>query len=261
MGELCCATGAPAPAQPARPGQRGRGVGPPPQLRRDRPVPAEPELVLHLAEHLDVPLRERNALLLAAGYAPRTRETSLDAEEMAPVRAALDTILAGHEPFPAVVVDRRWDLVTANASAFAAHGGRVAPPAARAAGERPARQPAPRRAGAPDRQLRRVRRAPGRPAAAEAELYGDPAWPSCTTSCSATRAWRARSRRPDPRASCSCRWCCAGDGGLSFFSTLATFGTARDVTVEELSIESFFPADPATAAALRPAGADGRRAA
>src|SRR5438270_10241532 len=72
------------------------------------------ELLLHLAEHLDVPLRERNALLLAAGYAPVYQQTSLDAPEMAPVREALDKILTGHEPFPAVVVDRRWDLVSTN---------------------------------------------------------------------------------------------------------------------------------------------------
>src|SRR5438105_1138436 len=72
------------------------------------------ELVLHLAEHLDVPLRDRNTLLLAAGYAPIYRETSLDRAGMAPVRRALDKILAGHEPFPAVVVDRHWNLVSAN---------------------------------------------------------------------------------------------------------------------------------------------------
>src|SRR5262245_49396533 len=60
------------------------------------------ELVLHLAEHLDVPLRERNTLLLAAGYAPSYEETPLDADEMAPVREAVDKILAGHEPYPAL---------------------------------------------------------------------------------------------------------------------------------------------------------------
>src|SRR5215217_6874855 len=61
------------------------------------------ELVLHLAEHLDVPLRERNALLHAAGYAPVYRQTPMDAHDMAPVRDAIDLLLAGHEPFPAVV--------------------------------------------------------------------------------------------------------------------------------------------------------------
>src|SRR3954453_13397404 len=59
------------------------------------------ELLLHLAEHLEVPLRDRNHLLLAAGYAPVHRETPLDDAAMAPVRGALDTILKGHEPFPA----------------------------------------------------------------------------------------------------------------------------------------------------------------
>ena len=72
------------------------------------------ELVLHLAEHLDVPLRERNTLLLAAGYAPSYQQTPLDAAEMTPVREAVDKILAGHDPYPAVVVDRRWNLVSAN---------------------------------------------------------------------------------------------------------------------------------------------------
>ena len=76
------------------------------------------ELVLHLADHLDVPLRERNALLLAAGYAPTYHETPLDAPEMQPVRDALDKILSGHDPFPAVVVDRRWNLVSANKPAL-----------------------------------------------------------------------------------------------------------------------------------------------
>src|SRR5437763_8683844 len=68
------------------------------------------ELLLHLAEHLDVPLRERNSLLLASGYAPVYRETPLEAEAMSPIRGALDKILAGHQPFPAVIVDRRWNL-------------------------------------------------------------------------------------------------------------------------------------------------------
>lgn len=85
------------------------------------------ELLLHLAEHLDVPLRERNTLLLAAGYAPIYHQTPLDAEELAPVRAAIDQILAGHEPYPAVVVDRRWDLVSANRPAMAILTDGVAP--------------------------------------------------------------------------------------------------------------------------------------
>src|SRR4051795_12080960 len=74
--------------------------------------------VLHLAEHLDVPLRARNDLLVAAGYAPMYGETGLEAPEMAAVRHALDLVLTHHEPFPAVVVDRVWNLVLANIGAM-----------------------------------------------------------------------------------------------------------------------------------------------
>src|SRR5262244_3929479 len=72
------------------------------------------EIVLHLADRLDVPLRERNRLLLAAGYAPLFGERSLDGAEMTPVREALERFLAAHEPYPAVVVDRWWNLVLTN---------------------------------------------------------------------------------------------------------------------------------------------------
>src|SRR4051795_8799265 len=85
------------------------------------------ELLLHLAEHLDVPLRERNALLLAAGYAPAYAERALGDDAMAPVRDALERLLKGHEPFPAVAVDRQWELVSANAPALALLTDGVAP--------------------------------------------------------------------------------------------------------------------------------------
>src|SRR3954462_13326754 len=84
-------------------------------------------LVLQLADHLDVPLRERNALLLAAGFAPSYAERPLGDEAMAPVRDALDRLLKGHEPFPAVAVDRQWELVAANAPALALLTDGVAP--------------------------------------------------------------------------------------------------------------------------------------
>jgi transcriptional regulator with XRE-family HTH domain len=72
------------------------------------------EMVLHLAERLEVPLRERNRLLLAAGFAPVFGERSLNESEMAPVRAALERFLAAHEPYPALVVDRHWNVVASN---------------------------------------------------------------------------------------------------------------------------------------------------
>src|SRR3954468_3393654 len=85
------------------------------------------ELLLHLAEHLEVPLRERNALLLAAGYAPAYGERALGDDAMAPVRDALERLLKGHEPFPAVAVDRQWELVDANEPALALLTDGVAP--------------------------------------------------------------------------------------------------------------------------------------
>src|SRR5690349_16968136 len=72
------------------------------------------EMVLHLAEHLDVPLRDRNALLTAAGFAPIYRESPLDTPELASVRQAIEVILTNHEPCPAFVIDGAWNLVDAN---------------------------------------------------------------------------------------------------------------------------------------------------
>ena len=77
---------------------------------RSRPSAA---MLLHLAEQLEVPLRDRNHLLLAAGYAPVFAQRELDAPEMGPVRDAIDQVLRGHEPYPALVVDRHWGLVAA----------------------------------------------------------------------------------------------------------------------------------------------------
>src|SRR5215475_8281784 len=73
------------------------------------------EMVLKLARALEVPLRERNQMLLAAGYAPQYRQPGLDDASLDQVRAALERVLAQHEPYPAVVMDRYWDIVEANA--------------------------------------------------------------------------------------------------------------------------------------------------
>src|SRR4051794_13761776 len=75
------------------------------------------DMVLRLAEQLEVPLRERNDLLSAAGFAPAFYERSLDDPALAPARMAVDLVLKGHEPFPAFAVDRRWNLVATNAAA------------------------------------------------------------------------------------------------------------------------------------------------
>src|SRR5207248_10339838 len=75
------------------------------------------DMILRVAEELEIPFRERNQLLLAAGHAPAFPERSLDDADLAPVREAIDLILKGHEPYPAVVFDRTYNLVAANAAA------------------------------------------------------------------------------------------------------------------------------------------------
>lgn len=212
------------------------------------------ELVLHLAEHLDVPLRERNALLLAAGYAPVYQERSLDDADMDPVRDALDVILSGHEPYPAVIVDRRWDLVSGNAAALVLFTAGVAPHLL----EPPVNvyrlglHPdglAPRVRNFADYSthlLTRLQR--------EVALSGDAALSSLLDEVLAyPGVQRPAHVEVDPARMLflPMEFTTAEGTELSFFSTLATFGTALDITVAELSIEAFFPADRATADALR----------
>jgi transcriptional regulator with XRE-family HTH domain len=207
------------------------------------------EMVLHLAEQLEVPLRDRNQLLLAAGYAPAYGERPLDAPEMEPVREAIDGVLAGHEPFPAIVVDRWWTLVAAN-EALALITDGVAPelmePPVNAL--RVALHPdgmAPRIVNLGQyRQhlLDRLRR--------EVVLTADDRLAELLVELSAYPAPEAPPAPTHPEIAVPMRLR-AGDAELAFFSTIATFGTAVDITLAELAIEAFFPADAATAAALR----------
>ncbi|HET6951043.1 MAG TPA: helix-turn-helix domain-containing protein [Acidimicrobiales bacterium] len=210
------------------------------------------ELVLHLAEHLDVPLRERNGLLLAAGYAPTYPQTPLEATEMAPVRDALDKILAGHRPFPAIVVDRHWDLVTANEPAIGIMSDGVAkdlmaPPLNTLRVSLHPQGLAPRIVNLAQyaaHLVDRLRR--------EAEAYGDPRLAALHDELTGYPGVAGSDSPDDTAGELFVPLVLRTDQGiLTFFSTLATFGTARDITVEELAVESFFPADEATAAVLR----------
>jgi len=208
------------------------------------------ELLLHLAEHLDVPLRERNTLLLTAGYAPVYQETPLDDAALAPVRQAIDQILASHEPFPAVVVNRTWDLVSANRTAFDLLASGVDPSLLTNA-LRVSLHPdglAPRienLAEYADHLLSRLDRQVAASgdrelAALCEELRGYPNLPP------------RRGAHDTPSMLFVPLVLRTVDGQrLSFFSTIATFGTALDITVAELAIESFFPADAETAEVLR----------
>jgi transcriptional regulator with XRE-family HTH domain len=210
------------------------------------------ELVLQLAERLDVPLRERNALLLAAGYAPAYAQRQLSEDAMSPVRDALERLLKGHEPFPALAVDRQWELVAANEPALELMSG-VAPELL----EPPVNtlrlclHPdglAPRIANLAEYSAHLLQLV-----AHEAAATGDPALPALYEELSGYPGVVPDAPAHEPATSLfiPLRLRAAEAGELSFFSTIARFGTALDVTVAELSVESLFPADEPTAAFLR----------
>jgi transcriptional regulator with XRE-family HTH domain len=214
---------------------------------RSRP---SPEMVLHLADRLEVPLRERNQLLLAAGYAPRYGSRSLDDPELARVRDALGHVLAGHEPYPAIAVDRCWNLVMSNSALDPLLEG-VAPellvPPVNCM--RLALHPeglAPRIINLGDWRghlLHRLTR--------ELQLTGDPELEVLLEEMQGYPG-PVSPHAPDANAiMVELRLATADGGELAFFSTITIFGTSRDVTVSELSVEAFFPADPETAERLR----------
>jgi transcriptional regulator with XRE-family HTH domain len=211
------------------------------------------EMVLHLAEELDVPLRDRNALLLAAGYAPVYGQRGLDEPEMGPVRDAIDQVLAGHDPWPALVIDRHWGMVAGNRAVGLLTAGvaphLLEPPINVLRVSLHPEGVAPRIANLAEwrahllERLGRQAVSTGDPALAalHEELAGYPGGGPAPQSdpAAAEIALPLRLR--------------AGEGELSFLSTVTTFGTATDITVAELAIESFFPADRATADAVRAA--------
>jgi transcriptional regulator with XRE-family HTH domain len=212
-----------------------------------------PDMVLHLAEQLEVPLRDRNALLLAAGYAPRYGARSLNDPDMAPIRDALGRVLDGHEPFPALAVDRYWNLVASNAALGVLLDGvadELLEPPANAL--RIALHPD----GMPPRVLNfaawrnhllgRLERAvamTGDPQLLELqqEVLGYPGPPA-----------PAEQASPGAEVMFGLKLAAPGNGRrLSFFSTITTFGTPLDITVSEIAIEAFFPADDLTSQWLR----------
>jgi transcriptional regulator with XRE-family HTH domain len=215
---------------------------------RSRP---SPEMVVNLAEQLEVPLRERNQLLLAAGYAPRYGSRSLDDPDLVQIRDALGHVLAGHEPYPAIAVDRRWNLVMSNGALDPLLEG-VAPellvPPVNCV--RLALHPdglAPRILNLGEwrghllQRMGRELQVTGDPQVEvlldEIRDYPGPIAPDAPDAGAIMVQLRLADR--------------SGDGELAFFSTITTFGTAADITVSELSVEAFFPADAETAERLR----------
>jgi transcriptional regulator with XRE-family HTH domain len=221
------------------------------------------EMVLLLSRALDVPLRDRNELLIAAGYAPVYRQTDLAAPAMAQVRRALDFILRQQEPYPALVLDRHWDVLAVNEGTArvqahfldAAAVAELGPPNAMRLMFHP-RAFRPfivnweatavsliqwlHRDAASGRGDHRTR-------ALLDELLAYPDVP---------RQWRRLDLdvSPSPFLSIELR---RGETTLRYFTTLTSLGTPHDITLQELRIESFFPADEATEASTRgltPAG-------
>jgi transcriptional regulator with XRE-family HTH domain len=175
------------------------------------------DMVVRLAERLDVPLRERNHLLLAAGYAPAYPETDMDDERMQSVREALRQVLKGHEPYPALVVDRHWELLDANAGVALLLEGvapeQLAPPvnALRLALHPDGLAPRIRNLGSGARTCSAACAGRCRPAATRSSRR---CWPSCAptratspsraSSCPARARSSSRCGSPTARSSCAC---------------------------------------------------------
>ncbi|MEO3890925.1 helix-turn-helix transcriptional regulator [Nonomuraea sp. B5E05] len=211
------------------------------------------EMVLKLAEELEVPLRHRNRLLVSAGFAPIYPERAVRAPEMHLVRQALDRILAGHEPYPALVVDAVWNLVAANRAAGMFMEGVPAELLA---------EPVnvmrlslhPDAMGGRLLNLAEVRAHLLHGLRRQAETSGDGRLAELhdeLASYTYPGVDLNVAHVPGPGDILLPLRIAAGDRVLSMFTTIATFGTPMDVTVSELAIETFWPADEETAATFR----------
>jgi transcriptional regulator with XRE-family HTH domain len=228
-------------------------------LESGRALPSR-EMVLQLARALDLPLRERNRLLVSAGFAGIYPTRRLEAGDMQPVRAALELLLAHHEPYPAIVVDRAWNLFMANAAVPKVFGamGDLDQMFRRVCGERPPNvleilfhpdgvQPYIRNFAevAVPLLVRTAREALEHPHV-QSVLDRVLAYPTVPA------RWRSldlsRSANPLPVLATEFS---VGDHRLELFSMITTFGTPLDVTTDELRVEAFFPADAASEALLR----------
>jgi transcriptional regulator with XRE-family HTH domain len=223
-------------------------------LETGRALPSR-EMLLRLAEQLDIPLRERNTLLVAAGFAPVFSERPLDDPALQAARDAVGVLLAAHEPYPALAIDRHWTLVAFN---------RVVP--LLLDGVDPALL-------APPANVLRISMHPGGLAPRivnygewrghlfarlrhQIELSADPVLAELLRELSAyplppnARAYAPVSEHAHADIVIPLRLASAS-GTLSFIGTTTVFGTPLDITVSELALETFFPADHATAEALR----------
>ncbi|WP_297617331.1 helix-turn-helix domain-containing protein [Nocardia sp.] len=208
------------------------------------------QMILHLSDELEIPLRERNRMLLAAGYAPVYAEPELDTPAMEPVRSAIRQILAGHEPHPALAVDAGWNMVDANAGIALFLEGAD-----------------PRLLEAPVNVLRLSLHPDGLASRIinlaewrghlferlqrQIDVSGAPELIALLQELRGYPGGEESPGLPDPdQAVVPMRYRYDGHE-LAFISVTTVFGTPMNVTVAELAIEAFFPADAVTAALLR----------
>mgnify|MGYP003339270603 CR=1 FL=1 len=223
------------------------------------------EMVVQLTSALDVPLRQRNAMLLAAGFAPVYRESNLAAPELAPVRQAIERMLKQQEPYPAVVIDRLWNLLQANDAAnaftmFLFEGPPPPPP--------PGKAPNLLRWLLDPKALRSKisnweEVARYLISTTYAEILADGGEPKALAFIEEIMAFpevpasfrRVRfEERPSPVVTIDYL---VGGKALSVFTTIATLGTPQDVTLQEVRVECFFPADDRSDALFRSLAAKG----
>lgn len=216
------------------------------------------DMLMLLADHLSIPLRERNVLMVAAGYAPVFAERPLDHPDMAGARAAVEQVLAGHDPWPALAIDRHWNLITANAA--------VAPLLASVA---PALLEPPvnvlRLSLHPDglasrtlnfhewreHLLARLRQ--------QIDVTADAGLIALLDELKAYPAPPGATRRQVTTGIVAPLQLAMDGAVLSFISTTTVFGTPLDITLSELALETFFPVDEATANVLQALSAARRK--
>lgn len=207
------------------------------------------EMILHLADQLEIPMRERNVLLVAGGYAPIFSERNLGDPALAPARAAIDAVIEGHKPYPCFALDRHWNVVASNSALQELYEGvaeeLLRPPVNAMRLSLHPNGVAPRIENLGEwrahllHQLRQRIELTADPAliALQKEVlaYPGPTVPPAISADAIVIPFKVRIKA----------------GLLSFFTTTMMFGSPVDVTLSELAIESFFPADEATRALVK----------
>jgi transcriptional regulator with XRE-family HTH domain len=212
------------------------------------------EMLLHLSEELEIPLRERNTLLVAGGYAPMFRARRLDDAALAAARRAIDVVLEAQKPFPAFALDRHWNIAASNSALQELYEGvapeLMAPPVNAMRLSLHPKGVAPRIENLPEWRahlLARLRQ--------QVDLTGDKVLEDLLREVSAYPGGQTHKNEDFEQSVLVPLKIRCSLGLLSFMSTTTVFGTPVDVTLSELAIEMFFPADAATAQAVRRAAA------